>query len=163
MPMSADTQKETFQMIIEDTLGEEADYETIRNIHDTLNDMIEEHKEEPEPLTLDKTDVKKIFENSGVPAEKMETFEQTFEAAAGEKASLMAANITETRKFNIETPDIVIKVNPDRADLIETREIDGRQCLVIAVDDHIEVNGINVRTMKRPGHIEVVDQDREVE
>mgnify|MGYP003375210352 FL=1 len=87
----------------------------------------------------------------------METFEQTFEAAAGEKASLMAANIAETRKFNIETPDIVIKVNPDRADLIETREIDGRQCLVIAVDDHIEVNGINVRTMKKPGSIEVVN------
>ena len=26
--------------------------------------------------------------------------------------------------------------------------IDGRQCLVIPVDDHIEVNGLNVRTMK---------------
>ena len=157
MPMSADTQKETFQMIIEDTLGEDGDYETVRNIHETLNDLIEEHKEEPEPLMLDKTDVKKIFENSGVTAEKMETFEQTFEAAAGEKASLMAANIAETRRFNIETPDIVIKVNPDRADLIETREIDGRQCLVIAVDDHIEVNGINVRTLKRPGNIEIVN------
>ena len=144
-------------MIIEDTLGEDGDYETVRNIHETLNDLIEEHKEEPEPLMLDKTDVKKIFENSGVTAEKMETFEQTFEAAAGEKASLMAANIAETRRFNIETPDIVIKVNPDRADLIETREIDGRQCLVIAVDDHIEVNGINVRTLKRPGNIEIVN------
>ena len=61
----------------------------------------------------------------------------------------MAANIAETRKFNIETPDIVIKVNPERADLIETRVIDGRQCLVIAVDDHIEVNGFNVRTIKK--------------
>lgn len=163
MPMSADTQKETFQLIIEDTLGDDGDYETVRNIHETLNDLIEEHKEEPEPLTLDKTDVKKIFENSGVPAEKMETFEQTFEAAAGEKAALMAANIAETRKFNIETPDIVIKVNPDRADLIQTREIDGRQCLVIAVDDHIEVNGINVRTLKKPGSIEVVNREEEEE
>ena len=33
-------------------------------------------------------------------------------------------------------------------DLVETRIIDGRQCLVIPVDDHIEVNGISVRTMK---------------
>lgn len=162
MPMSADTQKETFQMIMEETLGDDGDYETVRNIHETLNDLIEEHKEEPEPLVLDKTDVKKIFENSGVRAENMETFERTFEAAAGEKATLIAANITETRKFNIETPDIVIKVNPDRADLIETREIDGRQCLVIAVDDHIEVNGINVRTMKRPGSVTVVDRKEEV-
>ena len=159
--MSAETQKETFQMLIEDTLGEDGDYVTVRNIHETLNELIEEHKEEPEPLALDKTDVKKIFEKSGVPSEKMETFEQTFEETAGEKASLLAANITETRKFNIETPDVVIKVNPERMDLVETRMIDGRQCLVIAVDDHIEVNGVNVRTMKAPGSIQVVNQDEE--
>ena len=149
MPMSANTQKETFQMLIEDTLGEDGDYETIRNIHDTLNDMIEEHKEEPEPLQLDKTDVRKVFEKSGVSSEKMECFDQNYEETAGEKTSLLATNITETKKFQIETPDIVIKVNTERADLIETRVIDGRQCLVIAVDDHIEVNGVNVRTLKR--------------
>lgn len=149
MPMSANTQKEAFQMLIEDTLGEDGDYETIRNIHDTLNDMIEEHKEEPEPLQLDKTDVRKVFEKSGVSSEKMECFDQNYEETAGEKTSLLATNITETKKFQIETPDIVIKVNPERADLIETRVIDGRQCLVIAVDDHIEVNGVNVRTLKR--------------
>ena len=161
MPMSADSQKETFQMIIEDTLGEDGDYETVRNIHETLNEIIEEHKDEPEPVSLDKTDVKKIFENSGVSAEQMETFEQTFEAAAGEKSTLIAENIAETRKFNIETPDVIIKVNPDRADLIETRMIDGRQCLVIPVDDHIELNGINVRTMKRPGSIQTVNGEDE--
>ena len=149
MPMSADTQKETFQMIIEDTLGEEGDYETVRNIHETLNEMIEEHKEEPEPLALDKTEVKKIFEKSGVDAEKMENFDHNFETNAGEKASLLASNIAETRKFNIETPDVIIKVNPERADLVETRIIDGRQCLVIPVDDHIEVNGINVKTIRQ--------------
>ena len=149
MPMSANTQKETFQMLIVDTLGEDGDYETIRNIHDTLNDMIEEHKEEPEPLQLDKTDVRKVFEKSGIPSEKMESFDQNYEETAGEKTSLLATNITETKKFQIETPDIVIKVNPERSDLIETRVIDGRQCLVIAVDDHIEVNGVSVRTLKR--------------
>ena len=148
MPMSADTQKETFQMIIEDTLGEDGDYETVRNIHETLNELIEEHKEDPDPLSLDKTDVKKIFEQSGVSNEKMENFDQNFEENAGEKASLLASNIAETKKFNIETPDVVIKVNPERMDLVETRMIDGRQCLVIPVDDHIEVNGLNVRTMK---------------
>ena len=153
MPMSADTQKETFQMIIEDTLGEDGDYETVRNIHETLNNLIEEHKEEPEPLALDKTEIKKIFEQSGVDAEKMESFDRNFEENAGEKASLLATNIAETRKFNIETPDVVIKVNPDRADLVETRIIDGRQCLVIPVDDHIEVNGINVRTIKMAGSV----------
>lgn len=154
MPMSANTQKETFQILIEDTLGEEGDYDTIRNIHETLNELIEEHKEEPEPLQLDKTDVRKVFEQSGVSAERMEQFDRNYEETAGEKTSLLATNIAETKKFQIETPDVVIKVNPERSDLIETRMIDGRQCLVIAVDDHIEVNGVNVRTLKQIQHME---------
>lgn len=158
MPMSADTQKETFQMIIEDTLGEDGDYETVRNIHETLNDLIEEHKEEAEPLSLDRTEIKKIFEQSGVDAEKMESFDRNFEENAGEKTSLLASNIAETRKFNVETPDVIIKVNPDRADLIETRVIDGRQCIVIPVDDHIEVNGISVRTIKGQRNIKRVEE-----
>ena len=154
MPMSANTQKETFQILIEDTLGEEGDYDTIRNIHETLNELIEKHKEEPEPLQLDKTDVRKVFEQSGVSAERMEQFDRNYEETAGEKTSLLAANIAETKKFQIETPDVVIKVNPERSDLIETRMIDGRQCLVIAVDDHIEVNGVNVRILKQIQHME---------
>lgn len=154
MPMSANTQKETFQILIEDTLGEEGDYDTIRNIHETLNELIEKHKEEPEPLQLDKADVRKVFEQSGVSAERMEQFDRNYEETAGEKTSLLAANIAETKKFQIETPDVVIKVNPERSDLIETRMIDGRQCLVIAVDDHIEVNGVNVRTLKQIQHME---------
>lgn len=146
--LSSDSQKETFQTIIENTLEEEGDYETIRNIHETINELIEEHKEEPEPLELNQTDIKKIFEQSGVSSEKMEHFEETFEEAAGEKTSLLATNITETRKFNVQTPDVIIKVNPERMDLIETQIIDGRKCLVIPVDDYIQVNGVQVRTMK---------------
>ena len=117
MPMSADTQERDISDDHRRYPGEDGDYETVRNIHETLNDLIEEHKEEPEPLSLDKTEMKKIFEQSGVDAEKMENFDRNFEENAGEKASLLATNIAETRKFNIETPDVVIKVNPDRADL----------------------------------------------
>lgn len=163
MPMSADMQKEAFQLLIEDTLGEDGDYDTVRNIHETLHDLMEEHKDEPEPLALDKTDMKKVFEQSGVSPEQMESFDRSFEENAGEKTSLLAANIADTRKFNIQTPDVIIKVNPERADLVQTRIIDGRQCLVIPVDDHIEVNGMNVRTMKLPGEEKAGCDAKEIE
>ena len=80
-----------------------------------------------------------------VPEEKMEHFDKNFEEAVGEKNTLLASNIASVKTFQIETPDIVVKVNPERSDLVETREIDGRRCLVIAIDDHLEVNGIEVR------------------
>ena len=125
--------------------------------------MIEENKDNPEPLTLSKTEVKKLQENSGVPEKNMETFEQVFAEKAGGKTELLATNITNTKRFDIETPDIVIKVNPERTDLIETKLIDGRQCLVIAVDDHVEVNGISVRTVpKRTITDQNMDEEEEL-
>ncbi len=148
-PMTAVSQKETFNSIISETLGDDCDYEVIKNIHENLNELIEENKDEPEPLVLTKNDVKRIFEKSEVPDEKMETFEKDFEEIAGEKAELLASNIASPKKFNIETPDVVIKINSDRTDLVETRIIDGKECLVITVNDHIEVNGVNVRTIRQ--------------
>lgn len=144
-PMTASDQKETFNNILTNTLGEECNFETVKNIHETLNEMIEENKDEPEPLILTTNEVKHIFEENSVPEEKIQILEKQLSAVEEEKpAQFMAANITNVRKFNIETPDVVIKVNPDRTDLIEQRVIDGRQCLVIAVNDHIEVNGIPI-------------------
>ena len=43
-----------------------------------------------------------------------------------------------------ETPDVIIKVAPDKTDLVENRMIDGRPCLVIAINEHVEINGISV-------------------
>ena len=155
IPQTSDAQKETFQILIEDTLEEETDYETVKNIHETINEMIEQHKDDPEPLELDVHDVKQVFEESGVSKERMENFDKIYEAAAGDdKQTFMASNITETRKFNIKTPDIMIKVNPDRMDLVETRFIDGRKCLVIAVDEYVEINGVNVHTIRGAEDIE---------
>lgn len=142
-PMSAKNQKETFNSIISNTLGEDADFETVKIIHENLNEMIEKNKEEPEPLVLTKYDVKQVFEDSHIPDEKLTVLDKQLDEV-GEQPSFVASNVVDTRKFNIEMPDVVIKVNPDRTDLVETRVIDGKQCLVIEVTDRIEVNGVSV-------------------
>ena len=144
LPLPAGYQKESFQTIIEETLGDACDYETVKTIHENLSELIEEHKDEPEPLVLDKYQVRNLLEHSGIEEEQLATFDQNFDETAGEKASIYASNIANTRTFEVKTPDVIIKVNPDRTDLIETREIDGRQCLVIAIDGGVEVNGITV-------------------
>ena len=43
---------------------------------------------------------------------------------------------------------MIVQVKPESADLVETRVIDGRQCLVIAINEHVEVNGVNVRVIQ---------------
>lgn len=142
--MSAGSQKESFQDMIVSTLKEDCDYSVIRTIHENLNEMIEEAKEAPEPLELDKKDVRRLFSVSGVPEEKMESFEKDYDEAIGARTSLLASNIAETRKFSIKTPEVVVNVNPERSDLVEIQVIDGRKCLVIPIEDEVEVNGISV-------------------
>lgn len=145
-PLTAGSQKETFKALIEETLGDDCEYEVVKNIHENLNELIEQNAENPEPLELDKAEVKYLLAKSGVEEAKLETFDEHFDAATGENTSLLAANVANTKKFEIKTPDITIQVNPECADLVETRIIDGRKCLVIAVDDRVEINGISART-----------------
>lgn len=149
LPLSAGSQKETFHTLVTETLGEEADYEVIKNIHENLTEMIEEHKEIPEPLMLDKQQVKSLFEKSGIQEEKLSDFEKLYDAAAGEHTSLLVDNVANTRTFEVKTPDVVVKINPERADLVNTAMIEGRRCLVIEINDHVEVNGIQIH-VKEP-------------
>lgn len=148
-PMSAGIQKETFQTLIEETLGETCELEMVKSIHEKLQEMVTEHKEEPAPLVLDKNEVKTLLAGSGVANEKLREFDNYFDTAAGEQTQLYASNVFNTRSFDVKMPDVVIKVSPDRTDLIETRNIDGRECLVIPLDGAVEVNGIAIRTTNR--------------
>lgn len=145
LPLSAGGQKETFQALIEETLGETCNIEVVKNIHEKLNEMIEEHKEEPEPLSLDKNEVKTLFASSGVTNEKLEEFDKTYDDTAGEQTSLLVNNVVNTRSFEVKTPDVVIKVKPERTDLVETQIINGKRCLVIELGGSVEVNGISIR------------------
>lgn len=144
MPLPAKSQKETFNAIVEESLGLDCDYELIKNIHENLNQMVEENKENPEPLALDRNDMGRLLEKSGVDEEKIERFETRFDETVGEKEELMADNISNTRKFEVRTPDVTVQVNPERTDLVETRVIDGVPCLVIEINDLVEVNGIQI-------------------
>lgn len=146
LPMTAKSQKETFQAIVEETLGDNCDFETVMSIHENLNELLEETKDEPAPLTLDKNQVKRILETNGASEEKLLELEQKFkEVEEGPKPSFVASNVVSTKGFDIKTPDVSIKVAPDKTHMVENRMIDGRPCIVIAISDHVEINGITVR------------------
>ena len=158
VPLPAKQQKETFTSLVNEALGEEADIEIVKNIHENLEQIIEEKKQEsPAPVMLDKTEMKDLLEKSGVKEEKLENFEEHFEMAAGEHGKLVASNVSSGKKFEVKTPDVVIKINSDKTDIVSTQVIDGRQCLVIQIDERLEVNGISVN----PDTGEVIDRNVE--
>lgn len=147
LPMTAGGQKETFQAIIQDTLGDECEFEVVKEIHEQLTELIEEKKDDETPLELGRKEVVNLLAASGVDNRKIEELENNFEEAAGGSMTqpLLASNVASTRKFEVKTPDVVVQVKPDRTDLVETRMIDNVPYLLITLSDSVQVNGIDVR------------------
>lgn len=146
-PMTYMVQKETFSEIITESLGEECTFETVKSVHESMNNYIEEHKEQVEPVVFEKNDIKKMLESTGVSNEQISSFEEHYDDVAGSRTEFNAANVVNARSFEVKTKDVVIKIAPDRTDLIETKEVDGKLCLVIEISDHVEVNGITVKPL----------------
>lgn len=146
LPMPAAEQKETFRAVLSDAVGEACSLPLVRSVHAQINLAMEEHKasKDPEPLAVDKYAIRDMLSFSGVSEERIETFEQKFDASFGAGATLSPRNLVDSRKFELKTPDVLIKVNPARADLVETRVIDGVRYVLVRADQGVEVNGVDV-------------------
>ena len=147
LPLPADCQKEAFQALVEEVLGDNCSVEAIKNIHEELTEIVQEHKEDPDPVVLDKNKVETIFAKSGLDDDSMEAFDQCYDDTVGSDTELLLDNIYSSRSFEVKTQVVTVKVNPDRTDLVETKLIDGRRCLVIDLQGTAEVNGVAVKPM----------------
>ena len=145
-PMPAAEQREAFQAVLEDALDEDLSFEVAQTVHEQFREMIEAHNQDraAEPLVISKREVTGMLESCGVPEEKLTAFEEKYDAEFGQGVELRAVNIAEPKKFEVRTPDVVVQVNPQRSDLIETRVIDGFRYILIRADEGVEVNGVNI-------------------
>ena len=145
-PMPAASQKATFQTLLGDALEEECSYELVEAVHTELCERMEAHKaaREPEPLTICREDVEAVLEARGISEQHVAAFNVEFDNAFGTDAMVSPRNLVESRKFEVCTPDVVIKVNPERRDLVQTKTIGGKQYILISAEENIEVNGISI-------------------
>ena len=146
VPKPAAEQKKSFEALLSTCLGEECSLDVVQTVHDQLSQRIELHKESkvPEPLMITKEDVKEVLASCGVSDEHMAKFSVDYDEAFGFEAELHPKNIIDNKHFEVKTPDVVIKVDPTRADLVETRIIGGVKYILICADENVEVNGVNI-------------------
>ena len=145
--VDADTQRETFQNLLTETLGEDCSLDVVQSVQGQLVNLMREHKEEknPEPLVLSKGALEQVLSSSGVEEEHREAFAQRFQEEFGANARLSPQNLVDKRKLEVRTPDVKIQVPPERGDLVETRIIDGVGYILIRAEGGVEVNGVPVR------------------
>lgn len=146
VPQPAATQKKTFEALLTTSLGEDCSLDVVQTVHDQICQRIEMHKEAkvPDPLMISKEDVKDVLKECGVKEDHISKFSVDYDEAFGFEADLHPKNIIDNKHFEIKTPDVVIKVDPARSDLIETRIIGGVKYILICADENVEVNGVNI-------------------
>lgn len=147
IPMPAAEQKKSFEALLQSSLGEQCSLDVVQNVHDQLCQRMELHKESkvPEPLTVGKEDVKEVLSSCGVSEEHVAKFSVDYDEVFGFEAELHPKNIIDSKHFEIQTPDVVIKVDPTRSDLVETRVIGGVKYIMICADENVEVNGVSIQ------------------
>ena len=146
IPQPAAEQKKTFEALLSSSLEEECNLDLVQTVYDEVCNRIEMHKEAkvPEPLLLGKEEVKEVLQSCGVSEEHLAKFSVNYDEAFGFEADLHPKNIIDNKHFEVETPDAVIKVDPTRSDLIETRVIGGVKYLLIPADEAVTVNGVAI-------------------
>lgn len=144
IPKPAAEQKKSFEALLTTSLDDECSMEVVQTVHDQLCQCIDMHKESkvPEPLLISKEQVKQTLSGCGISENKLAKFSVDYDETFGFEAELHPKNIIDNKHFEIKTPDVSIKVAPERADLIETRVIGGVKYIMICADEDVEVNGV---------------------
>lgn len=146
IPKPAYAQKKSFEAILSNALAEECSMDVVQSVHEQLAQRIELHKESKvaEPLLIGKDDVKDVLSGCGISENHLAKFSVDYDEAFGFEAPVHPKNIIDEKKFEIKTPDVSIKVAPDRLDLIETRIIGGVKYILVNAQEDVEVNGVSI-------------------
>jgi len=134
-------QKEIIQQELVKAIGNDCNYEIISRIHEEIGELIEANAADPNPLILEKNDMLNVMSKSGAADEAISMYRDS----ENTDISVPAENIIDSGRLDVKTSGISIKVENSDMYRLKTMDINGRKCLVIEVDDCIEVNGIPVK------------------
>ncbi|MBE6852632.1 MAG: DUF4317 family protein [Ruminococcus sp.] len=139
--MSAENEKARFQQVLNTVVSDELNYHVITQVNEKLREVVDLSKNETEPAKINDKQLKHILSDAGVSADKLEALEPAYKTLVGD-VGLTASNITDNRTV-VVTPDITINIKKDAAGKLRTSSIEGRNCLIIDLDDpNIVVNGL---------------------
>ena len=172
---TAAEQKQAFTSIVQKAFGgdDEKSKEVFNEIQQGLSDIAEEHQteeseSEEEPFRLSAGDIEKLMAESDVPETAAAVITSSFRDEFEEEAPILtnlidskaaeAGNILRQQKDlvkkvaelenqlgNTKTYDVILRVKPEKEQMIQSQIINGKKCIVIPMeeDEHAIVNGRN--------------------
>ena len=146
MPKPAAEQTESIANIIENTIAENCDIGLVQAIQGQLIELATDHKnnKEDEPLLLSNSDVNTLLRFGGVDEKTATTFTEKIKEEFGNDTQIPPTNVLDTKKFEVKSDEITLRLKPEYSDLVSTRVIDGTKYIMIRADNDAVVNGIKI-------------------
>ncbi len=152
LPRGESAERDVFREIVEQSLGADCSYESVRNVNDAVNKIVEEEKEAGEQAYLDGGSLAAILTESGAAPEAAERARETYQKVVGSGAEpILADNVAAPKTLSVKSDHMKLEVLSEASELIETREIDGMEYFLIPVADNVTVNGIRIRRRRGSG------------
>ena len=100
LPMPRTAEQDVFREVIEVSLGKDCSFENVKNISEAVNRILEEGKDEPEPVLLGQHEIRQILYDSGADEEALGRFDKAYGEIAGEdSAPLLAESVAAPKKL----------------------------------------------------------------
>lgn len=138
---SAQEQQEGFIQTIQEAFPDGLPSEVAMKFHENLSEYVAESLQEESVVMVDKRRLKDLLANSGIKEPGLQEFDRSYSHIL-EDQEVAAANILEKGKVSLKAPSITINVKDDALERIQAKEVDGKYCLVIEIDEGLEISGL---------------------
>lgn len=149
LKITAAEEKSSFNAIIREVVGDAINPETMQTIYEKIAAKAEEVEEGEAPVVSMK-DIQNVLEYSGVEEKDIEKLEKVYEETIGTTSfDFKVDNILpdlNSKSVKIESETANISISPSALGKIkQIRDKHGRKCLLIELDEDIEINGIKIK------------------
>lgn len=136
-------QKDALNNLITNTFQNDVSYVIINEIRNKINDIQYEHTGESEPYEISKSELRKVFEDSGATAEQVEKFNNCYETYIKNENTLKADAVSTKKKITFKNDTISLKIDSTKSDTVQIEKLDdGKTKLSITLDEDISCDGI---------------------
>ena len=140
--------KIVFEEIVKKVAGNQMSTTTLSNVYEEIHRVIEENEDEEETPTLDYKDVENVLKISGVENIETEEVETAFQTVIDDKHYEFKANNVlpkySSKSIKIKTKVADISVSPEDLKYVRQVIVDGKQCLLIEVEENTIIEGFEM-------------------
>ncbi|WP_221568357.1 DUF4317 domain-containing protein [Alkalihalobacillus sp. TS-13] len=145
--ITAKEDKEVFEEVMRDVMGDQLTPSTLANVYREINTMVEENEEDEEPK-LDYKNVERVLNQSGGEQVDSEKVKAAFERITeNESYELKASSVVpkyKSKSIKIQTKVANISISPQDLEYVRQVNYKGKRCIMIEIEEDAEIEGFKM-------------------